>query len=353
MNMAVLTPYYYPFSNLRRFQRNIGDGLILKAIQRRSGPFSRDAIFSSRRAPTGGERRVIDEGQGLILAGANQLQDDFQPWPGLSPAEHRRSKLRVIPYGVGIGGKEDNSGASFTDEAIEHIDILHDRIEYSSWRCPRTVAALKAVLPQRAEQFLMTGCPVALDNPLLEGSSFHEGDEVVAVTITDRRGFLPRELPMIDRIAKRYPRARKLLIIHTDFLFWLGPLWQQRLPLGGLAGERLSVRHHAMKLGYEIVVPKTAEEVYQLYKDTVDIHFGSRLHAHLLMLSLNKKSHLTFVDERMTGLAEAFDFPLCPPTDIDANIDFDFEIVRKAARRVHGTMLQFERSLKGSASTAG
>jgi hypothetical protein len=344
---TILTPYHYPFYDRRRFSRNIGDGIILEAVKRRLGPFSPDRIFSSRQRPTPKQTAAMKQSNAIILAGANQLQDDFSPLPGMTPAQHKRSNYRFVPYGVGIGGKVDNSGASFTAEAIEHLEIMHDRIEYSSWRCPRTVAALRAVLPHRSSQFLMTSCPVALDTPLLDGESFADHDQTVAVTITDYGNFSKREFPFVERIAQLYPNSRKLLIVHSDFLFWLNPVGGDRLPLQWLGGERLRLRQFARSLGYEVIVPKTSQEARALYVDKVDIHFGSRLHAHLLMLSRNKKSHLVFVDERMTGMAEGLEFPLCPADRIDANLDFDFEIVRRAARKANETMKAFENSLAG------
>lgn len=340
--ISILSPYYFHPLNLRRFRKNVGDGIILKAVERRLGAFPEGTVYSMRHAPNASERTALDARRIAVLAGANQLQDDFSPWPGLTPEAHRRSGLVFVPYGIGLGGKEDNSGARFTPEAIEHLEIIHDRVEFSSWRCPRTVAALEAAMPHRAGQFLMTSCPVALDRPLLDGKRFEDRDKVVAVTITDRGEFSSREFPVLEQVAKMYPKSRKLLVLHSDFLWPLSFVGIENLPLESLLGERLRIRRLAVQLGYEIVIPRSHDEALDLYGNVVDLHFGSRLHAHLLMLSRNKKSFLVFVDERMTGMAEGLQFPLCPPQNIGEHLDFDFEITRRRAQEANEVMRSFE-----------
>ena len=99
------------------------------------------------------------------------------------------------------------------------------------------------------------------------------------------------------------------------------------------------------KLGFEIVVPSNVDAGIELYRDVVDIHFGSRLHAHLLMLSRNKRSFLMPVDERSTGFGEAFGFPLLQADQLANALSFDFEIVRQRARHHFETMRTFLGSL--------
>ena len=72
---------------------------------------------------------------------------------------------------------------------------------------------------------------------------------------------------------------------------------------------------------------------------------GTRLHAHLLFLSRNKRSYLVPVDERSTGIAQALGFPLPLPDTLERNWDFDFEVVRRHAREHYKTMRQFVESL--------
>ena len=100
------------------------------------------------------------------------------------------------------------------------------------------------------------------------------------------------------------------------------------------------LRRFAVARGFEIFVPSSNDAAIAFYS-TVTLHVGSRLHAHLHMLSQNKWSFLTKVDERSTGIAEHFGFPLCDPGYLADYLDFDFEIVRQAAQRTFPIMEKF------------
>lgn len=344
--LSVLSPYTYPPFTYRALRRNIGDGFIFRAVERFVGEFSANVIFSPRGIPTDNAKSAMNKSPGVILAGANQLNDNFAPWPGLKAEEIRRGAYRFIPMGIGLGGR-GGGGVDLTQDALDILEIIHDRIEYSSWRCPRTVAILEKALPHRRHQFLMTCCPVVLDKPLLEGSSFQDNADRIAVTITDRGDFWEREVPMLIRIAERFKTSKRYLVLQQDY----APIIATRLHLDrlglprSLAGDRLAIRQLARNLGYEIVRPESNDAGIRFYREQADLHFGSRLHAHLLMLSLNRKSFLVAVDERMNGFSEYLKFPLCDPQAIDAHLDFDFEIVRAQARAAYQTMSKFVQSI--------
>ncbi len=106
--------------------------------------------------------------------------------------------------------------------------------------------------------------------------------------------------------------------------------------------ERL--RWYAVKRGYQVVTPRSADMCMAFYRD-VDMHIGSRLHAHLFFLSRNKKSFLTPVDGRAIGVADELGFPLCDPSRFDMYLDFNFEIVRSRARDGFKVMEKFVGSL--------
>ena len=49
------------------------------------------------------------------------------------------------------------------------------------------------------------------------------------------------------------------------------------------------------------------------------------------MQSQNRHTFLSRVDERVTGFAKHFGFPICDPLQLDDYMDFDFEPVRNSA----------------------
>jgi polysaccharide pyruvyl transferase WcaK-like protein len=186
-----------------------------------------------------------------------------------------------------------------------------------------------------------------LDKPLMHGKRFIDGEKTIAVTITDRDDFWDREMPMLQRLAERFPKSRRVLVLHNDYAMpfvTTSRIEHLRLPRK-LVGNVLGARTLARNLGYEVYMPKTADEALAFYRNSVDMHFGSRLHAHLLMLSWNKKSFLVSVDERMAGFSEYLGFPLCDGAKIDSYLDFDFEIVRNQAQKADVVMQKFVSTL--------
>jgi hypothetical protein len=343
MTFAAITPHAYRPFDIKVLGKNMGDGFILKAVERFLGPISEDMRVPARRPPSAASLEKLKSASYIVMAGANQLHDYFSPWPGLTADDMRKGSYRFVPLGVGISGKP-GGGLHLIPEARERLLAMHERIAFSSWRCPRTVEAIAQALPELRDQLLMTCCPVVLDKPLLDGQPFRKEQATIAATITDRDDFWDRETTMLKRIAAVFPKSRKLLVLHQDFSILPANVKKTSVP-DILYGPPRKIRAFARLLGFEIKVLRSADEGVALYRDVVDLHFGSRLHAHLLMLSLAKWSYLTYVDERMSGISEFLGFPLCQPGEIDKHLDLDFEIVRRQARKAHVTMQKFVTSL--------
>ena len=191
----------------------------------------------------------------------------------------------------------------------------------------------------------MTGCPVLYAKPLLNESRFGRSEDTVAVTSTERGDFWKREAATIEFVARRFSASRRLMVIHQDYARAAAEGKLRRKLSSLFAGDKVSaLRKLASARGFEVMVPATADEALSLYAK-VDLHIGSRLHAHLHMLSRNRRSFLTKVDERVTGFAEHFGFPICDPLRLGDYMEFDFEPVRERARRTFDTMLKFVDSL--------
>lgn len=343
---TALSPLPIPPELHGRKVENLGDGFILRAIERLAGPFASDRVHSPRVAPTAAVERQLAESPAVILAGANQLHEHWTVWPGLTGDRIRATGLRLVPFGIGLHGGPRHADR-LSPATRDVLLALHERTPLSSWRCPRTIALLRAELPQLAPQLLMTGCPVLYDRPLLDGAPFTTTTEHVAVTVTERGDFWARETAVLDFVALRFPRARRSLILHQNWspprrLELLGHRWLPR------AGARLDpyqrLRRHAVRAGFDVVCPADTDAGLRCYDD-VDLHVGSRLHAHLLCLSRAKRSWLLPVDGRARGIADAFDFPLARADALDDVLAFDFERVRTRAREHWQTMKRFLASL--------
>lgn len=343
---AVLTPYLIPESLRQRKVVNLGDGFILRAIERLVGRFSPARTFSPRVAPSAAAIAALTQSPVVLLAGANQLNDRYTVWPGLSADEIRRSGLRLVPFGIGLHGEPGHTDG-LSEATREVLRAVHERIEYSSWRCPHTVEFLIREMPELEPQVLMTGCPVTYDKPLLEGAAFGREVRRIAVTVTERHDFWTRETAVIDFVARHFPRAERLLVLHQNYSpparFELARHRWLPQPAAQL-NEYQRLRQYAVRRGFRVVCPADAAACAAVY-DTVDAHIGSRLHAHLLCLSRAKRSWLVPVDGRSVGMAAFLGFPLCQPAELEAALDFDFEIVRERAREGFGVMRRFLETL--------
>jgi len=346
--LSALSPYPIPRALRDRKVRNLGDGFILRAIERElSQVFPADLIFSPRVAPEAGAKDLMRCARLVVLAGANQLNDRYTVWPGLKAQEIVSQQWKFVPLGIGLHGDAGfNDGMSEASKRV--MEIIHERLEFSSWRCPWTVAYLNSSLPHLSGKFLMTGCPVLYDAPLLTGKRFDQQERSVAVTATERGEFWIRETGVIDAVARRYPKAQKYLVAHQNF--FPPPRgegvkhWLSRPEPSSMENRVEGLRAYARAKGFRIVAPDDADACLKFYEQ-IDVHVGSRLHAHLLFLSRNKRTYLVPVDNRSAGMAAFLGFPLPRPADLDRHWDFDFEVVRRNAREAYKEMQKFTRSL--------
>jgi hypothetical protein len=331
--LSILSPYPIPSELRANKVPNLGDGFILQAIERLVGPIDGDNILSPRVAPSTEAIERMRQSRIVLIGGANQLNDNYSIWPGLTAEDLRKSSLRLVPIGVGIHGEPDRTKA-MSQQTKAMLEVIHERSEFSSWRCPITVGYLRKFVPKLQDRFLLTGCPVLYDRPLLDSQRFKDAEHTVAVTVTERGDFWAREKATLEFVARNYPRSEKLLVLH-----------QEVAPARRLFDPVRRLRRLAGKLGFNVVAPASIAEGSAIY-DRADLHFGSRLHAHLTMLSRNKKSFVVAVDDRAKGMAELFGFPLCLPDRLETYLDFDFETVRRAAQRTFPILQQFVRSLQ-------
>lgn len=336
---AALSPYLIPPALSNKKRVNFGDGIILRAIERHVGAVNPEGTLSPRTSLTARDVQKLIASSGVILAGANQLNDHYTIWPGLTADQLREIPVRFIPFGIGIHGEAGHTDG-LSAQSKELLSIVHERIPFSSWRCPATVEYLRKALPHLSDKFLMTGCPVLYDRPLLEGVPFADRIDRISVTVTERGDFFKRELSLLTHVAKALPRAKRFLTLHQNF----SPpssFESLRHRLGKSPVNQVeALRLEARRLGFSIFIPRSADDLIRFYK-TVDAHVGSRLHAHLLCLSLAKRSALIGVDGRATGIADHFGFPLYQPETITEGLHQSFEPIRERARSTFAVMQKF------------
>lgn len=344
---SLLTPYLVP-PRLRGVKAvNIGDGFIARSITDLLQPHVCRFTFSTREPLTDEALEQINSTRLLVLAGANQLDDNFTLTPGMDARGLDRIRVPIVPFGLGIHGKADrNRAMSPTTRAV--LSEIHQRIRRSSWRCPQTVEYLGRECPEVASQALMTCCPVMFREPLLSGHPFSSAARCIVVTVTERGDFWSRERRTLDFVSRRFPDSEKVLSLHQAFpqpslaRGWRAA-WDRWRGRGPRRPQEL--HRHAERLGFSLFFPASVEQCWELY-ESCDLHLGSRLHAHLYFLSRAKRSFLSHVDERCRGIAQAIDFPVCDPAAWEASLDYDFERCRAGARRCQSHMNEFVSSVQ-------
>lgn len=346
MAYSILSPYIIP-PDIKKLKRgNIGDGFILAAVEKLLEPHICECLLSSRKALSDHEIERINATKGLILAGANQLNDYFTVLPGMNPQKIKRIKVPIIPFGIGINGVR-RFNIKMSDITKDILRIIHEKIECSSWRCPATIAYLNEQIPELSDRFLMTGCPVQYDTNLLNHVPFSTRDRKIVVTITERDIFWQREVSTINYISGKYRDSEKFLSLHQAFDDPGFVVILRRIMKGkfNMIKRPSALNKYAERKGFRIYRPASVEECQSFYK-TCDMHVGSRLHAHLFFLSQAKRSFLTYVDDRCVGFSQAFGFPLCDYNHFDRFLDYDFEIYRSRAINIFQVMQRFLQYLK-------
>jgi hypothetical protein len=107
----------------------------------------------------------------------------------------------------------------------------------------------------------------------------------------------------------------------------------------------LTLRAIAKKKGFKVFIPRSVKQCFDRYEN-IDLHLGSRLHAHLYFLSQRKPSFLTYVDDRCLGFADALDFSICEPTQFESYLDYDFSRGQSRIDGLEPVMKQFVNSVK-------
>jgi hypothetical protein len=233
-----------------------------------------------------------------------------------------------------------------SDITKDLLKIIHEKIQFSSWRCPATIAYLNEHIPKLSDRFLMTGCPVQYDTNLLNLIPFSSSDRKIVVTITERDIFYKREFSTIKYVSEQYMNSEKILSLHQEFDDPRLRVLLRRFVKGQFSKTRKpsAIHRYAENRGFRIYRPTSVEDCQAFYR-TCDMHIGSRLHAHLFFLSQAKKSFLTYVDDRCVGFSEAFAFPLCDYRNLGQYMGYDFEIYRERALTHFEVMKTFLRSV--------
>ncbi len=347
MSYSVLTPALVPEAAAARKKPNVGDPLILDAVEELIGePAAPNRRYSTWQALSPGDVEEINTTKALVLAGANPLHDEYRIAPGLSLELLRRIRVPILPMGVGLYG-DDTREVRMSDTTRDMLRAIHERIELSSWRCPRTLAYLRRHLPELEPKLSMTSCPVVhAGRGTRSAAPVDPASGSVAVTVTERGpGWWERESRILALVRRAFPGRRRVLVLHQQFERSRSNRFARRWFPARFGGPP---DFHALaeRDGMQIARPRTTDELRAAYRET-SVHVGSRLHAHLYFLSQNKPSYLFAVDGRAAGFADSLRFPLLDGSEraLDSLCDFG-AVQTEIAALWRGPMTRFLESVR-------
>jgi hypothetical protein len=323
-NFSVVTPYLLPPGGAKKV--NIGDGFILDSTVRLLG-FQPAHIFSSRAPLSPRNIEQINAGSLLVVAGANILKDDLEIFKGCGPHTLEAIRVPIALCGIGHHGQPESTREGLNAGSVALVRTILARCPSISVRCEGSKRYLdKSLADQAGDRVLMTSCPVAFPlAPQVDDFRRKQVYEHLVVTVTDRLS-LESQLPVLETAVQLFAAASRTLALHQD---------HGNRELWALARAR----------GFEVFRSDDYRDFARLY-DEADIHFGNRIHAHLKMLSLGKRSFLSPLDLRHMFFAESLDFPLMPAGSQAQPEGYDFQRFAARRRLAQGSMSLFMQSAR-------
>lgn len=193
-------------------KQNVGDYLISYRAHALLKKFvDEDLLDISRFALPGDFYEQVNKAKALFLCGGPAYQEAI--YPNIYNIDLDKIKVPVIPYGLGFKAVAGVSPKDFRfkEAATDFVKRVHAGIPSSSARDPLTKEALKAAAG--VENVTMTGCPATYDLDCLDKEfPFKLMPETIVLSgpaIADQHTF-----DMVKYIAKRFPKARKILALH-------------------------------------------------------------------------------------------------------------------------------------------
>jgi hypothetical protein len=236
---------------------------------------------------------IVNEASAVILCGGPAVKRDV--FPGIYPLVRDLSTIKppIVTMGVGwhapYGEWSDTWNHGFTARS----ELLLQRIQNSGLvsSC-RDYHTLNALNHQGFSHFAMTGCPAWYDIATLNNGPkmtfkdvpIHKVAFSFGVNMYRDGGYMRQTMALISALSGRFGDKLSCVFHHpigkhrnSDVVRWL---------------EQESIRYVDIAGGSDLMMEHYAD---------VDLHVGYRVHAHILMSSLNRRSVLIAEDGRSVG----------------------------------------------------
>jgi len=244
---------------------------------------------------------LVNKSKALILMGGPALQKNM--YPGIYPLCENLDEIKVPIITMGIGWKSLDGAWKLSRNypLNKSTRELLARIESSGFKSSiRDYHTLNSLQHIGLRNFVMTGCPAFNDlehlkDPKLDRNDIKKIGFSLGVSFLESSEMLEQMRSTILGLRRDYSNAKLEVIFHhslkEDFLKTHNATNKH------LVGHRAFVDWLEEKgIGY-VDISGSADNLVNYYSN-VDLHVGYRVHAHIFMTSIGKRSLLIAEDGR-------------------------------------------------------
>lgn len=273
---------------------------------------------------------IVNRSKALILMGGPALVKDMVPKVYALTANLDDIRVPIIMMGIGWKSQNGNWEDTYSYPLNEKTLSLLHRIENSGYQSSvRDYHTLSAIRFSGFNNFLMTGCPAYYDIDSINKQL--QLTEINKVAFSLGVSFL--ESSSMRRIMKENILACKARFSDKDFeVVFHHSLDRQQFKKYYGSSSHVS-RHNNFadwldknRINY-IDISGSAENLISYYSK-VDLHVGYRVHAHIFMNSISKRSILISEDGRAKGVRSVISGVV-----LDGYLNFKNDFISKVLNR--------------------
>ena len=274
---------------------------------------------------------IVNESRALILMGGPAFVENMVPKVYALLENLEDIKVPIIMMGVGWKSERGNWENTYSYPLNSRSKELLDRIRESGYQSSvRDYHTLNAIRFNGADNFMMTGCPAYYSKEFIN-KEFNPKD-VSKVAFSLGVSFV--ESPSMEKLIKENILACRDKFVDFDFeVVFHHSLDKKKFNKAYKSSSRHVVKHNEFadwltKNNIKYVdISGSAENLINYYS-SVDFHLGYRVHAHIFMNSISRKSILISEDGRAKGVKSAIGGVV-----LDGYLDFKKGLVSKVLNK--------------------
>lgn len=280
--------------------KNSGDYLIgHRARALLASHTEHEIVDINRKTITEESYKFFNSAKAVLLTGGPAYQAGI--YPQVYDIDLSKIQVPVIAYGLGWKGKlgQTPKDFRFNEPAEQFVRAIHTNSLFSSARDHLTIEVLNNT---GVENVFMTGCPAWYDEAkLVQDFAWRE-----IKTLVFSMPAVPQDtvLPMLNHLAKRYPKAKKYLAFNAGYKS------TRSTKASEITRWNYKVLALAALKGFEPVSFESDFAKFQQVLSSVDLHVGFRVHSHIFSLSQRTASVLIAEDSRGVGQMQAMGSPV-------------------------------------------